>query len=102
MTNRTKSSVQTPSTKEDAAEKTEDTMSYFLMPTKHDIFPLSIMVLSIALGLTAALLSFFVLARQDRFTAESALGDAASEAINGFNTVFASTVHEVERMAAFF
>jgi hypothetical protein len=60
-------------TTDDPTDKQSEDTSSFFQPTRHDFVPLFLAILSIAIGLTAALLSFFLLQNGEVATAQSAL-----------------------------
>jgi PAS domain S-box-containing protein len=83
---------------DDPTDKSEGTESYFLQPTRHDLLPLVLAIVSIALGLTAALTSYFLL-RNNEFTAArnqlqvslSTVKRAMIEATDSMSSVLIST-----------
>jgi PAS domain S-box-containing protein len=57
---------------DDPTDKSEDTSSFF-QPSRHDLLPLILGILAFTLGLTAALLSFFLLKNGESDTARNSL-----------------------------
>jgi PAS domain-containing protein len=98
-----KSSQQTPSAiSDDPTDKSEGTESYFLQPTRHDIIPIILMFVCIALGLTSGLLSYFLLGYRDKQTAINALNLTTSSTIGAFGNTFSSSLRYIESATLFF
>jgi PAS domain S-box-containing protein len=84
---------------EDPTDKSEtNTESHFLQPTRHDILPMVLAVFAVALGLTAGLVSFFLLQNQEKITARDSLratlkgvGNALNSAIQDVTGTILST-----------
>jgi CHASE1-domain containing sensor protein len=87
---------------DDPTEKSEGTDSYFFRPTKHDLLPLILAIIIIALGLTAALTSFFMLKQNEYVNAQQGLADTAVDAASALSTAVASATTIIQGAASLF
>jgi PAS domain S-box-containing protein len=77
---------------DDPTDKSEATDAFLFSPTKHDILPLILTLMVIALGLTAALLSFFLLQKADQTSARNALQKSATDVSSAFGSAAESVI----------
>jgi PAS domain-containing protein len=86
----------------DRSDGVDSANHFFLQPTKHDILPLVLGIIVIALGVTAALLSFFLLRNAETEIARIALNTSSQDVSRALSNAAASVVAVVQATATFF
>jgi CHASE1-domain containing sensor protein len=89
-------------TTDDPTDNSEGTESYFLKPTKHDLLPLMLAIISIAAGLTASLTSYFVLRAGETGVAKNALATYAAAATVTLTAAVKSVVTQSQSTTSMF
>jgi PAS domain-containing protein len=87
---------------DDPTYNSEGTDSFFFKPSKHDLLPLALATLVIILGLTAALLGYFLVKNADEVVAKNALKDYALEVSLALSAASTSVIRVVQDAAMFY
>jgi CHASE1-domain containing sensor protein len=101
MVAKRKDSVSGVST-DDPTDKSEGTESHFLQPTRHDVIPLVLAVLSIILGLTSGLTSYFLLRNNEYELARTTLKLSLDDVTHQMSLASDSLTNLLVSSAAFF
>jgi CHASE1-domain containing sensor protein len=88
---------------EDPTDKSEqNTDSYFFQPTRHDLLPIVLALVVIALGLTAGLLSYFLLQNTEQMNARTDLQVRLQNVKTQLKSATDSVTNVVLNTASFF
>jgi PAS domain-containing protein len=79
-----------------------NTDSYFFQPTRHDILPIILAIVAVALGLLAGLLSFFLLQNTEKLTARTTLQTTLTKVEKELNSAIEDVTSTIYNNAAFF